>query len=94
LKEDKSNIEEKLLEAMKTFDIKKEDLLEQAQTLLEKGWDENDKKSYNSALDYFSQCLQIQIEAVGKGGRETANTLDQIGWTYYWQRNYAKAIEY
>jgi hypothetical protein len=62
--------------------------------LFEKGWAENDKDSENSARNYFSQCLQIQIEAVGKGGIQTANTLYSIGVTYYWQRNYAKAIEY
>jgi tetratricopeptide (TPR) repeat protein len=63
--------------------------------LWKKGWDEYiDKDSFDSARNYFSQCLQIQIEAVGKGGRETALTLFNIGDTYYWQDNHTTAIEY
>jgi hypothetical protein len=54
------------------------ELLEQAQTLFKKGWVEFPKDSY-SALNYFIQCLQIQMQAVGKGGRETAKTLYWIG---------------
>jgi hypothetical protein len=49
----------------------------------------------DSALNYFDQCLQIQIEAVGKGGRETTKTLYWIGTTYYYlKNNHTKAIEY
>jgi tetratricopeptide (TPR) repeat protein len=61
--------------------------------LHQKGSDEYRKASFNSALDYYSQCLQIQIQAVGKGGRETADTLNLIGTMYYVQKNYPKAIE-
>jgi hypothetical protein len=61
--------------------------------LYQKGRDEYRKYSFNSARNYFSQCLQIQIEAVGKGGRETALTLFWIASMYFWQKNYAKAIE-
>jgi hypothetical protein len=44
-------------------------------------------------MDYFMFCLEIQRQAVGKGGYETTAVLYWIGWVHYCQKHFLKAID-